>query len=207
MLHPYPEGRADAPHGSGEHHVRHAMKNMKPSFLFLVVAALVAPCRGFAVRPGTNTWDRSEFGIKFTLVGPYVFVGDRADAKGKTGSVGFIREGKAKSGRASFAPLTKADSPLDEVRVEKHKQLSALKNIKTESQKSIKAGHTPAILIVFSYDPFGPKRTRRGSGYLVLADVNGLRYTVWALSMTGGDPTQDKEFSGILSTLDIAKTK
>lgn len=160
-----------------------------------------------AVQPGTNSWDKSEFGMKFTIEGPYAFIADTTNAKKKTGSVWFMREGKGKRGAASFAPLQASDSPLDKITVEKEKHLAPLKNIKTESKKSITAGKTPAALIVFSYDEPGPKRDNRGSGYLVAADLNGIRYTIFVLNMKGNDPVEDKELGGIIKTLEITKAQ
>ena len=165
----------------------------------------MAPYFAFAIQPGTYTWDKSEFGIKFTVVGPYAFLREKISPEKKEGEVAFMREGMGKRVYASFSPLKETDLPLDKVTVEGI--LPPIKNTKTESVKTIELGKIPAVLIVFFYEEPGDKPVKRGSGYLIVSDLNGLRYIVCALNWAGNDPTQDKELGGIIKTLEITEVQ
>lgn len=157
------------------------------------------------------TWDQSDYGISFSLVGPFGAVEDFVHQGGRSGHVYLCRMCRDcvvtcdKLVMARFAPKEVSDSSLETYTLQYEPRFKNARGLVVETTKRISLGDVPALLIRFSNtsnEPAGDLPSK-GKGCWLVADANGLRYKILAFDMTGGDLVNDAQLGGVFKTLKI----
>ena len=166
----------------------------------------------FASETNVLNWNEPDYGISLSLVGPYN--GGRANiSQGERTGYAYIFRIPSEPGAiigykymvVRFAPRETNDPPLGFYSLKADSCFHNLPNIIVESRKPIFVGAVPALLISFTNNSEEPSGDlwRKGSGYWIVADANGLRYKILAFDAKGGNALLDKELGGVLKTLKI----
>jgi hypothetical protein len=157
------------------------------------------------------TWDQSDYGISFSLAGPYGGVEDSVHQGERTGHIYLCRMNREtqifgdKWIIVRFAPKATNEPPLESYALLDEPRLKGASKIVVESKKSIFLGSVPALLFLFSNESDEPILDLRAKcrGYWLVADANGLRYKVMASDEQRGDVLNDAELGSVLKTLKI----
>ncbi len=169
------------------------------------------PISGHAEETPVFNWNQTDYGISFSLAGPYGGIEDSVHQGERTGYIYLCRMNREtrvfgdKWVIVRFAPKDTNEPPFESYTLKDEPRLKNASSVIVESMKSISLGDVPAKLFFFVNNSSEPINDlpAKGKGYWLVADANGLRYKVMALDTKSGDVLNDVELGGVLKTLKV----